>query len=325
MRVPQISHPTLIRWIFLIFVFLLFIFLWGYYIYFEMVWNGQTPGKRWVGLRTIRADGTPAGASEFIIRNLIRLVDFLPVGYGVGLIVMFIHPQARRLGDLAAGTLVVFDRKPVSLDSVGAPTRRASFGRDVPAEMADWPLERLTRRDISLIESFLQRRWELANASAMGEQLLRRLFKRLELPPPNGKQLATAPEMLIDVLHLVRSPEERERLRQAAQPEPRPRPELTNATPAAEARQEPLTASAVARLQRVDLMRGRTARCGICGGGCAAKMRGICRRSSRCACRSSSEISAGGRPIRPRARTLAMASISSFCASRCSISCPWRS
>lgn len=229
-----------------IFIFLIFLFLWGYYIYFEISWNGQTPGKRWVGLRTIRADGTPAGTGELIIRNLVRLVDFLPVAYGVGVVAMFVHPQARRLGDLAAGTLVVYDRKPVSLENVVARPRRTYLKGDISPEMAEWPLEKLSRRDLSVIEAYLQRRRELANAASMGEQLLRQTFSRLELTPPNGRELARAPEVLAQILHLVRNPEAREEVRRAART---PQPAVAAPQPP-----QPLTAAAVARLQRVDLM-----------------------------------------------------------------------
>jgi uncharacterized RDD family membrane protein YckC len=55
-----------------------FLFLWGYYIFFELLWNGQSPGKRWAGLRVIRSDGRPVTLSESVIRNLVRLIDFLP-------------------------------------------------------------------------------------------------------------------------------------------------------------------------------------------------------------------------------------------------------
>src|SRR5215510_11634669 len=95
-----------------------FVLFWGYYIFFEMLWNGQTPGKRWVGLRVIRTDGTPITLSESFIRNLTRLVDFLPAAYGIGIISMFLDKQSRRLGDLAAGTLVVHDRAPISIQSL---------------------------------------------------------------------------------------------------------------------------------------------------------------------------------------------------------------
>ncbi|MEK7327557.1 MAG: RDD family protein, partial [Chloroflexota bacterium] len=104
------AESPVIAWLVAIFGLISFAFFWGYYILFEMLWNGQSPGKRWVGLRVIRTDGTPITLTESIIRNLVRLVDFLPAYYGVGVVTMFINEQSRRLGDLAAGTLVVHDR-----------------------------------------------------------------------------------------------------------------------------------------------------------------------------------------------------------------------
>ncbi len=67
-----------------IFGLIAFAILWGYYILFEIVWNGQSPGKRWQGLRVLRLDGTPVSASEATIRNLIRIVDFYPSLMGLG-------------------------------------------------------------------------------------------------------------------------------------------------------------------------------------------------------------------------------------------------
>lgn len=81
---------------------------WLYPIIFEAR-SGQTPGKKQMGIRVINDDGTPPGWQECMVRNLIRFVDFLPLFYGVGLISCFLNKDFKRLGDLAAGTLVVHD------------------------------------------------------------------------------------------------------------------------------------------------------------------------------------------------------------------------
>lgn len=88
---------------------LLFVFLleWGYPVAFEIWREGQTPGKRLCGLAVVHVDGTPVRARAAIVRNVMRAVDFLPVGYMVGLVTMIVAGGGRRLGDLAAGTLVV--------------------------------------------------------------------------------------------------------------------------------------------------------------------------------------------------------------------------
>jgi uncharacterized RDD family membrane protein YckC len=181
----SVLSDRLSAWIIAIFGVILSLFYWGYYVFFEMLWNGQSPGKRWVGLRVIRADGTPLTLSEALIRNLVRIVDFLPVAYGVGIIAMFIDKQSRRLGDLAAGTLVVHDRAPISIQEL-------SVKRDVhlrPWALANislegFPLERLTNDDLNLIEDFLQRRDQLTHRAQLAVQILNALHARLGLPLP---------------------------------------------------------------------------------------------------------------------------------------------
>ena len=85
----------------------LFLIFWAYPIVFEAVWNGQTLGKKALGLRVVSADGAPVGWLASITRNLLRTVDMLPFGYAVGLVASLVDPHARRLGDMVAGTLVV--------------------------------------------------------------------------------------------------------------------------------------------------------------------------------------------------------------------------
>ncbi len=159
-----------------------FIFLWGYYIAFELAWNGQTPGKRRCGLRVIRMDGTPVTLTEVLIRNLVRAIDFLPMFYGIGIVVMFINKESRRLGDLAAGTLVVFDR-PVNLQLATEPERyRPLFQAPAELDLSTLPVERLTAQDLELAEEFLRRRAQLVNSEQLAAQVLYSLRQRMGLP-----------------------------------------------------------------------------------------------------------------------------------------------
>jgi len=167
-----------------------FALLWGYFILFETLWSGQTPGKRLVKLRVIRVDGTPTTLVEALVRNLVRLIDFLPVTYGIGIITMFIDSQSRRLGDLAAGTLVVFDRPEITLESLRTPPSPRMPGLpaqpDQPAQPAepgaDLPVERLTERDVMMAEDYLRRRRNLAGRDALARQLAQVLHQRMALP-----------------------------------------------------------------------------------------------------------------------------------------------
>jgi len=87
---------------------LLFVVEWLYPVLFEVYRHGATPGKRSLGICVVHDDGTPVGWSASLLRNLLRFVDFLPFLYGFGLASMLIRADNKRLGDLAAGTRVVY-------------------------------------------------------------------------------------------------------------------------------------------------------------------------------------------------------------------------
>jgi len=82
--------------------------------WFETNWNGQTPGKRAFGIAVLNDDGTPVRWPGALTRNLLRAVDFLPVLYGIGLVTMLCNRDFKRLGDLAAGTVVVYQAEKPS-------------------------------------------------------------------------------------------------------------------------------------------------------------------------------------------------------------------
>jgi uncharacterized RDD family membrane protein YckC len=83
---------------------------WGYYIVAELLTDGRSPGKRALGLRVVRADGFPIGFAETVVRNLVRIVDIVPGVYGIGLVTMMSGRKTQRLGDVAAGTIVIKER-----------------------------------------------------------------------------------------------------------------------------------------------------------------------------------------------------------------------
>lgn len=167
-------------------ILLNFVFLWGFYIFFEGFWNGQTPGKRWMGIRVMRVSGLPVTLVEVIIRNLVRVIDFLPLAYGVGVVSMFASLQSRRLGDFAAGTLVVFDRTAVTLESLGQAGRAAvPLPREVSNEILALPLDKLEEEDIVPVENFLRRRQGLANRDRLARQMLANLYAKMGELPPN--------------------------------------------------------------------------------------------------------------------------------------------
>ena len=93
---------------------LLFVVSWWYMVLFEVLNQGRSPGKQWMGLRVVQDDGTPIGWSASLLRNLLRFVDMLPFGYFLGAISCLQHPTFKRLGDLAAGTLVIYREQPLA-------------------------------------------------------------------------------------------------------------------------------------------------------------------------------------------------------------------
>jgi hypothetical protein len=138
---------------------------WGYYLFFELVWHGQTPGKRWLGLRVIKEGGYPIGFTEAAIRNLVRLVDYTLY---LGAVVMLTDRLSRRLGDLAAGTLVVKERRELSaatLGSSGVSVPPGSPAVEDPGQAIP-NLHRLTPADRALLREYLSRRGSLASAAA---------------------------------------------------------------------------------------------------------------------------------------------------------------
>ncbi|GAI40108.1 unnamed protein product, partial [marine sediment metagenome] len=89
---------------------ILFIIYFGYDIYFEAKNNGQTPGKKMAGIRVIKDGGYPLDLPAVFIRNLVGIVDTLPSYYILGAIVMILNKKQQRLGDMAAGTIVIRER-----------------------------------------------------------------------------------------------------------------------------------------------------------------------------------------------------------------------
>jgi uncharacterized RDD family membrane protein YckC len=134
-------------------VLVVFCINWGYYAVFEALWKGQTPGKRWAGIRVIKDTGRPINAFEAISRNLVRFVDLLPALYGVGVVTMLLNSKHRRLGDFVAGTLVVHESSD----------REASLFFNTP-EKTDFTFHQaahLTIQEAELIETFLARRLDI--------------------------------------------------------------------------------------------------------------------------------------------------------------------
>lgn len=102
--------PMSSGWIIAIILIIIFIFNFGYFIILEYFWGGRTIGKRILGIRVIQENGHNITFLSSIIRNFLRLIDSLPSSYALGILLIFLHSKHKRLGDLAAGTIVVHER-----------------------------------------------------------------------------------------------------------------------------------------------------------------------------------------------------------------------
>ncbi len=155
------------KWVIAVLVVIQFIIINGYFAIFEWIWRGQTPGKRWLKLRVIREDGRPISFYEAMIRNLLRLIDFMvPPFYSVGLVSVFATDRDQRIGDLVAGTVVVREREaeaPAFAEVFASPVSDPALRRTCQPFQFTADVNLLTEQEISVVESFLRRRWDLRN------------------------------------------------------------------------------------------------------------------------------------------------------------------
>jgi uncharacterized RDD family membrane protein YckC len=167
----------------------IFLVNFAYDVLFETLASGRTPGKRWTGLRVVRGTGGPVSFVPSAIRNLVRIVDSLPGAYAIGLIAIIVSPKNQRLGDMAAGTLVVRERpggvrRP--LPHMERPLLEPSPSLDVSA---------ITGEELATIRSFLDRRASL-DTEARG-RLAWELAERLK-PRVAGVSGAQHPEVFLE-------------------------------------------------------------------------------------------------------------------------------
>ena len=153
------------KWVIAVLLIFSFLIMSSYFVFFEWLWNGQTPGKRWLKLRVIREDGRPITFLEATVRNLLRTLDMLPAPfYSIGLISVFISEKDQRAGDLIAGTVVVREREaeaPTFDQVFTAPVSDSAYRRSYRPIPFTADLTSLNESQIEVVETFLRRRWDL--------------------------------------------------------------------------------------------------------------------------------------------------------------------
>jgi uncharacterized RDD family membrane protein YckC len=130
-------------------VLALFLVYFGYFIIFELWWSGRTPGKRALGIRVVRDAGFPIDIGAAVVRNMVRVVEFSLGFYALSAVSAVLSRQNKRLGDFAAGTIVVRERAEASADIA------AYLARETPAD------DGLSAQERGLVERYVARRAQL--------------------------------------------------------------------------------------------------------------------------------------------------------------------
>jgi uncharacterized RDD family membrane protein YckC len=191
---------TMGKWFVAAIVFLNFLWFWGYFALFEAFWHGQTPGKRIMKLRVIKDSGRQITLFESMARNLMRVVDILPNFYFAGVITMFCNRKNKRLGDLAAGTLVVHEI-PVDDRAADAFVNGENFfARSEEQPQSGLPADAIAKLDLAdlhVMETYFTRALDLdaQTRAAMAARIAERMAAKMGVPLPEGN-----PERMLETL-----------------------------------------------------------------------------------------------------------------------------
>jgi uncharacterized membrane protein SpoIIM required for sporulation/uncharacterized RDD family membrane protein YckC len=178
---PSQTLSSLDAWQTAVFIFVFFLTRWGYYIFFESLLRGQTPGKRAIGLRVIRENGLPPSPGQILIRNLLRIADMLPPPtYLVGALSVLLSKRGQRLGDMAAGTLVIRERFGTRSRSGDSRDYGAGWIARLERGQSQFalvlPKGTITIRQVALIDAYHNRK------ESLGEEQRNRLAWEISKP-----------------------------------------------------------------------------------------------------------------------------------------------
>jgi uncharacterized RDD family membrane protein YckC len=152
-------------WIAALLSLAIFVVFMGYFVFFETLWNGQTPGKRWMKLRVIQEDGRPINFFAAFSRNMLRLADMMPPPfYSLGIVSIFASERAKRIGDFLANTVVIKERTaeaPKFDDIFTSDVIDTALRRTAPAVAFQADVRSVSQPEIEIIENFLRRRYDI--------------------------------------------------------------------------------------------------------------------------------------------------------------------
>jgi uncharacterized RDD family membrane protein YckC len=181
------ARGTLGQWLIALAILVYGLISIGYFMIFEYAWSGSTPGKRSQHIRVIRNDGRPVSFVDAALRNILRFVDIVADVYPVGLAFMFLDSRNRRLGDLAAGTLVIVEKRDAQPPVPRPLSEPGEFDPEIRRIVTY-----MTPEDAYLIAKFLSRRSGLEEASrrAVTEAICDRISRKtgLQFDPTSDRE-----------------------------------------------------------------------------------------------------------------------------------------
>lgn len=186
------SFEQLELWLFAIQLLIIFFIYTGYFVVFETLWQGQTPGKRWVKIRVIKDDGTPVSVTHSLLRALLRPIDDI---FFLGAFLIVFSKREKRLGDLLAGTLVVREEQSRLRDKMRLSVQAQNLAPTLN-------VSGLLPEEFATIREYLERREQFTPEARtnLGDKLANRVITLLELEEvPKG----TTPELLLEAVYLA--------------------------------------------------------------------------------------------------------------------------
>ncbi len=171
----------------------------GYFVLFETLWQGQTPGKRIAKIRVICNDGRPVGLVQSTLRALLRPIDDFPFLGLIGGLFIFFTPKEKRLGDYLAGTLVVVDEQAVKLAELYVSSQAEAFA-DSLSGLAQ--LSRLLPDDFAVIREYLERRSQMLPGArnAVSTRLTQEVRERIQL---DSLPESISPDVFLEAVYLA--------------------------------------------------------------------------------------------------------------------------
>jgi uncharacterized RDD family membrane protein YckC len=183
-------------WLTAISILIVFTVYTAYFVFFETLWQGQTPGKRYAKIRVIRDDGQPVGVSQALLRSLLRPFDDILF---LGMLLIILGKREKRLGDWAAGTIVIQEERPIAAASFSVSDEARSLANDL---LQTANMSALLPDDFAVIREYLQRRYSL-DSRAKSDLSLQLARQARDLIGLQDLPFQMTPDLFLEAVYLA--------------------------------------------------------------------------------------------------------------------------